>query len=257
MVTDYIVEKTAGAPVSLEAFQPKRRVAFVVQGAGATLSPSFDMMVDCLVQRGYNDIVAVRDAPHVFCREGRNLHEEHIVGLLKDLAKELSPDDVLFTAILGASYTTNGAVYLSIPRSSSAISAVEFRDLLSSIPVHHAVHYVSPDVHAGAFAKYLSQAEHVDLGNRHIAIAPTLPDVSASSYAHRVPNGQHQSVDVVTPFHAAFFDPTDKPSLEARFQGAATYQRRYRTETQAYMCHGAVHPQEIAFRPTPVVQKQY
>lgn len=245
---DYVIETAGISSVLLEGFTPKRRVAFVIQGAGATLSPSFDMMADCLVQRGYNDIIAIRDAPHVFCRERKSLHKENIVGLLGELAAQLSDDDVLFTAILGASYTKTGVVYLPIPRSSSEISSLELRELFSSIPVHHAVHYVSPDIHAGDLAKRLSQAEHPDLGNRHIAIAPTIPSVSDSSLYHKVPTGKHQHVEVVTPFHAAFFDLADKQSLRVRFEDAAQYQREIRKNMPAYMCYGAINPQAIAFR---------
>ncbi len=248
MVNDYLIETTGISSVSMGSFTPRKRVAFIIQGVG-NLSPSFNMMVDCLVQRGYSDIVAVRDAPHVFCRERRSLHKANIVGLLEDLAKELTADDVLFTAVLGASYTKTGTVYLPLPRSSSEISAVELRDLISHVPVHHAVHYVSPDVHAGDFARYLSQAEHPDLGNRHIAIAPTIPSVSASSFSHNVIIGQHRDTEVVTPFHAVFFSMDDQPSLEARFCHAARYQRAFRRDTLAYMHHGVVHPSEIAFRP--------
>jgi hypothetical protein len=250
MAHAYLIETTEQSPLALGNFTPKRKVAFIIQGSGATLSPSFEMMAACLVQRGYDDLIAVRDTPHVFCRERRNLARENIAALFEDLARQLSPDDVLFTAVLGASHTRTGMVYLDIPRSSSALSAIELRDLLSQIPVQHAVSYISPDTSAGEFARYVAQASHPDLGNRHIAIAPTVPSVFASSYSHCIKTGRYQTSEVVTPFHAGFFDPDDKPSLEARFHDAALYQQESkRPDACAYMRYGAIHPREIAFRP--------
>ncbi len=253
---DYVIETVHAPSVSMKGFTPRQRVAFIIQGLYGNLSPSFNMITDCLVQRGYDKILAIRHGGHDLCREIRPLFKENIEGLLGDLAKELSPDDVLFTAILGPSYTETGSLYIPL-HGSSKISAVELRLLISAIPVHHAVHYVSPDVHAGDFARMLGEAKHLDFENSHIAVAPTLPAFFDSSSYHKVNVAPHRDVEVVTPFHAAFFDLADQPSLEARFRNAAQYQRQYRPTVAAYMCHGAVHPQEIAFRPAAVVQKQY
>lgn len=252
---DYVIEKSiigtsASSAVSLNGFVPRKRVAFIIQGRDAKLSPSFDIMADCLVQRGYDEIVALRDASHIFCRVRQSLVRQNIEGMLGDLTRELSSDDVLFTAILGPSYTETGTVYLPF-HDNTSISGIELRDLISRIPVHHAVHYVSPDVYAGDFAQLLGSAKHPDFANRHIAVAPTIPAFASSSHYHTVHVvGGHKSIDVVTPFHAAFFDMEDKPSLEARFCDAARYQRQYRPMVSAYMRHGLVHPQEIAFRST-------
>ncbi len=245
---DYVIETIDAPSLSMEGFTPKRRVAFIIQGRG-NLSPSFNMMVDCLVQRGYDTILAVRDAhSHVFCRETRPLYKENVEGLFGELAAQLSPDDVLFTAILGPSFTRTGSVYVPLQGADSEISAVELCDLVSRVPVHHAVHYLSPDAHAGDFAQLLGEAHHPDFGNRHIAVAPTVPTVSVSSSYHKLHIGEHRNIEVVTPFHAAFFDLGDQPSLEARFRAAAQYQHKFR-DTQAYMRYNVVHPREIAFRP--------
>ncbi len=246
---DYVIETSGSSSVSAEGFTPRQKVAFIIQGMGSMLSPSFNMMAECLVLRGYDTILAVRDArSHDFCRESRPLFKQNIEGLLGELAGQLSPDDVLFTAILGSSFTKTGSVYVHLHGVDSALSAVELRDLVSRIPVHHAVHYVSPDIHAGVFAKLLGDAHHPDFGNRHIAVAPTTPDVYGSSSPYHVSLGSHDRVEVATPFHAAFFDLQYHPSLEARFCNAAHYQRAAGRDTPAYMRYGAVHPREVAFR---------
>jgi hypothetical protein len=245
---DYLIETSDASPVSMDGFIPRQRVAFIIQGIGGNLFPSFNMIVDCLVQRGYSTILALGTAKSALCRETRPLYRPNIEGLLGELTAQLSSDDVLFTAVLGSSYTKTGSLYIPL-HDSSALSAVELRALVSRIPVHHAVHYLSPHVYAGDFAQILGGAQHPDFCNGHIALSPTTPDVHTSSLGHTVTRGQYQSVEVVTPFHAKFFDPEDYPTLEARFQAAAKYQRKISEKRRAYMRYGVVHPQGIAFRP--------
>lgn len=242
---DYIIETVGASSVSMEGFIPKRKVALLFEGAGTRYGASFNMVIDFLVQRGYSYITAVRDSSgHPFCSDSVGRYRSSVYGKIADLARELTPDDVLFTAVIGASIAKDGVVSLPLHHS-DALLAYELRDLLSTIPIHHAVHYASPDVHAGTLARVLSGTEHVDLGNRHIAIAPTIPGHFDSFSLHK-PDSSHPSFELITPFHAKFFDLADQPTLEARFQQAAAYQRRYRLE-QAYMTYAAVQPREVAF----------
>src|SRR3989338_7809207 len=158
----YVIEGGERTPVSIEGFTPRRKVGLIINGINNKYSHSFEMIADLLIHRGYDYITAIREAPsHTLCRDTVQHYRISVERKLEELRRELSPDDVLFTAVIGPSVRVQGVI--SIPlHHGEALTAYELREALSKMPVHHAVHYISPDTHAGELAQILATAEHPD-----------------------------------------------------------------------------------------------
>ncbi len=245
MVTaPYVIETGSKPLLTIEGFRPRRKVAFLLQGQGGTHNTSFHSIVDLLIMRGYDYITACRNAgAGAFCRDVSSLTKGTVVGKIRDLAAELTEQDVLFTAILGASVLDNGKVYVP-DNTFDAIWSYELRDALGMIPAHHVIHYVSPDRYAGNLARTLSGAKHPDLGKRHIAIAPTIP---RTKHTFRPYTPELSRVAYINPFHFEFFNLEDRPSLEARFISAAEYQGHHSAPHRLYKAYMRtnVNPQTV------------
>lgn len=238
----YVIEAGERPFLSMSGFKPRKKVGLIINGIINKYPYSFEMIADLLVQRGYDYITAIREASsHSLCRDTVRHYKTAVEGKLEELSRELTPDDVLFTAILGPSVRAQGII--SIPlHGGENFTAYELRDALSRIPAHHAIHFVSPNEYAGELARTLATAKHPEIESRHIAIAPTTPNVAKTLFPHK----QEGAHEVATPFHQGFFDLEDRPTLEARFQVAAVYQRQHRAEA-AYMRYGTIEPREVAF----------
>ncbi|MEK6920905.1 MAG: hypothetical protein AABX82_03415, partial [Nanoarchaeota archaeon] len=218
----------------IEGFRPRKKVAFLIQGQGGAHNASFNSIIDLLIVRGYDYITACRNTvAGAFCRDITSVTKKNIVDKISNLADELTEQDVLFTAILGASVLENGRVYIP-DNNLGAIWSYELRDALGMIPAHHVIHYVSPDRYAGNLARTLSGARHPDLGKRHIAIAPTIPRRKHTFRPHTPKSSREAYVNA---FHFEFFNPQNRPSLEARFTSAAEYQHRHCAPHRLYKAY--------------------
>lgn len=244
----YLIESVPEiTPILDEMFVPQRKVALLIHGAGKPQGPSLDLTVDLLNRRGYDYITTVQSNFSTICYERVPMTLRNVKGKVNDFVRDLTPHDIFFTAIFGTLELRDDGDVQLIDSAQDKISGIELSSLFAKIPAHHIIHYATPNTHAGKLAYTLSQARHPELGTRHIGISPTIPSVSCSLFPHQK---KHNSREMVHPFHTAFCDPKEYPTLLSRFEAAARYHREHHTPSnpnpsRVYMRHGSVQPQYI------------
>lgn len=153
---------------------------------------------------------------------------------IRELAKDIAEDSILQISYFGP-LVRDGSDFI-IPSSDGNVRG---RDLISSLAFvasHSNIHYVgSEGQYAGNFARLIAGIEHADLGARHIAVSPSIPDAVDEAYYSR------------RAFHEQFFGRSRHSSLDARFRASAQKQAEAAfshglPSSHAYLAYGQVSP---------------
>lgn len=238
----YLIEQVCSGQVP-ELLSPQKKYALLIRSGSAIGGPSLSSTILNLVNyHDYHNIEIIEPCGSPgFDGSGfaqRVAYLPRLCERVRELASDIGEDSILQISYFGP-LVRDGSNFI-IPSSDGDIRGSDLLSSLASVASRSNVHYIgSSSQYAGNFARLIAETQHPDLGARHIAISPSIPDaVNERDYFQRT-------------FHDQFFGNSHHRSIDTRFRASARKQAeaavsRGSLPSHAYLAYGHVSPRHAS-----------